>query len=111
VELHPDIARALAEFKGAQLRLTGLREMSYVVAGELAKYIGRLDLYGISTLTDSAAEQLSKHQGTLQIRGLEELSDQAAQSLCSHKGELIVVLGRLPPSAAAMLRNAGLGIQ
>jgi len=76
----------------------------------LAKYIGRLDLNGISTLTDSAAESLSKHRGHLQLGGLEEMSDQPARSLCGHKGGLIVVLSRLPPTAASVLRNAGLGI-
>ena len=93
------------------LQLDGLESTSDETLEALSHHRGgELSLMKLSSISDTGAASLGLHEGTLRLDNLKEMSEQAARSLCGHQGELVVVLSRLPPSAAAIFRNAGLGI-
>ncbi len=63
-ELSPDVARAIASFKGAALGFDGLTTLSTDAAKELATFRGEsLALQGIKTLSGDAAEALAAFKG------------------------------------------------
>ena len=75
-------AVALASYKGDELRLDGLTEISDASAAALAKYEGELYLGNLSELSDVAAAALAEHKGgRLSLGGLKELSDAGLEML------------------------------
>jgi len=83
----PLIAEQLSKHEG-RLDLHGLTTISDVAAESLSKHKGPLYLYGLTTLSDTAAEHFSKHEGDLSLYGLTMLSDIAAEHLSKHEGYL-----------------------
>jgi hypothetical protein len=109
-ELSAVAAEQLAQLE-TSLHLDGLESASDETLEAVSKHRGgELSLMKLSSISDAGAASLAFHEGTLRLGGLTEISDQAARSLCAHKGGLVIVLSRLPSSAASIFRNAGLGI-
>jgi len=88
----PDLKRNLEIFKEIQSGdFSNSHELTFItplIAEQLSKHEGRLDLHGLTTLSDTAAEHLSKHKGDLDLLGLTTLTDTAAGHLSKHKGAL-----------------------
>ena len=75
------------------------------IAEQFLENVNSVELSEFTAIEDEAAEILSKHEGTLWLSGLTSLSDAAAESLSKYRGNLYLSLGKIPESAAAILRQ------
>lgn len=82
---HDDIVSALAEHRG-DLKLSGIRTLTRVMAAALANHDGTLEIYSCNT--DQVAALLSEHEGPLVLGGIAELSSSSAFSLSVRPGAI-----------------------
>ena len=75
------------------------------IAEQFLKNVNSVKLSEFTAVEDEAAESLSKYEGWLYLDGLTSLSDAAAESLSKYRGNLYLSLGKIPESAAAILRQ------
>jgi hypothetical protein len=88
-EITPEVAEALAEFRGEMLIL-GLKSLSPEVATALAKsQAANVWLHSVTSVSPEASEAISKLRGHLVLTGLAELdSAPLAEKLAARPGAL-----------------------
>ena len=103
--LEIDAAKAISKYKGYDLNLSGLADISDAAAEAISKYKGgRLSLSGLTNISDAAAEALSSYNGSLELNGLIGISVRSANALSTHKGDLSLKgLTSLSDAAAEVL--------
>jgi serine/threonine protein kinase len=105
--LSVEVAEALATWTGRWLKLNGLTSLSLEVAEALATWTGRhLYFDGLSSLSEEVAEALATWTGmSLELDGLTSLSPEVAQALAQWKGGFLDLNGlrSLSPDAANAL--------
>ena len=104
-EMNPEVAAALAEFRGEMLIL-GLRSLSPEVAQALAKsQAATVWLHSVTSVAPEAAEAIARVPGHLVLSGLAELdSVPLAEKLAQRPGALsLPYLKQITPEIAAAL--------
>lgn len=101
-ELSPEVARALAGFKG-ELRFDAITALSPEAAAALATCEGNIDLLKLSPLTPPVARALAGHKARMGLAGVKELSPETAEALAAHAGVLDLGVTDLSDAAAAGL--------
>lgn len=127
-ELPPDVARALAPFKGTlvlgvtelsdeaamelamgkgdELQLERITRLSDKAAVALAMYEGNLSMNRLTTLSPKAAKAFARRDHETELLGLTELSDEAAWPLGRTEDRLYIKSSvRMSAKAAARLRD------
>ena len=87
MEISPEVAAALAEYRGSVLSLNGLANLSPEVAAELSAFPGLLVLNGVMAISVATAAALVPHRGSLVLDGILYLPADVAKALSKHEGK------------------------
>ena len=90
-KLRPDVAGALAGFRGARLKLNGLSKLERSGAAQLASYRGdELHLDGLRTISFKSLRALTQFKGNLlSLNGLRDITTLHARALAKFTGNTI----------------------
>jgi hypothetical protein len=101
-ELDAESARSLAEYRGYELDIQGLRELSPEACDALSACSSAwLSLNSLTSLSEANACSLSRFKRNLQLNGLAELSDAAASALARFSGKVLRLEGLIELSDSA----------
>jgi len=105
--LDDDAAELLAEFDGdLDIELAGIEHLSARAAKALAKFKGRLNLYGLISLTEACALALAEHKGEeLKLFSVKSLSEKSVIALAKHRAVFINPETITPKAARALVTN------
>lgn len=84
--ISPELAESLAE-QTARLDLSGLKDLDFASAIELAHHKKELYLDGVNSISLKVAKALALHQSRITLDGLQEIDAAVAQTLASRKGD------------------------
>ena len=112
LQLSPQVAKGLANFKGAKISFKGVFELSEELASEIANFkASQLAFTGVNALVPGAANHIAKFEGEINLSNLEEISLGDAQAFSDCKGRIdLSGICKLSDEAALALGNGNISV-